>query len=53
MLDSDGAGVSEVRVGPDFRIAGKLARRGSPVHATDHCVALLYVKIVADPFVAA
>ncbi|WP_405898268.1 hypothetical protein OG242_12685 [Streptomyces sp. NBC_00727] len=50
MLDSDGAGVSDVRVGPGFRIAGKLARRGSPVHATDHCVALLYVKIVADPF---
>jgi len=50
VLNGGGTGVGELAVGPGFRIAGKLARRRSPVHATDHADALLYVKIATNPF---
>lgn len=49
-LDDGGAGVGELGVGPGFRIAGKLARRPSAVHASDHADALLSVKIGFNPF---
>lgn len=49
-LDGGCRHVADDGLWPGFRIAGKLARRRSPVHATDHADALLYVKIATDPF---
>lgn len=49
-LDDSGGDVVDGGVGPGFRIAGKVSRRGLAGQTSDHVDALLSVKIAFDVF---
>ncbi|MFI5942421.1 hypothetical protein ACIBCB_19500 [Streptomyces uncialis] len=49
-LDDPGGDIVDDGVGPGFRIAGKVSRRGLAGQTSDHVDALLSVKIAFDVF---